>query len=331
MQCHRLRNVWSKFEKLSVSRMSPAWQVHRTNGDCVNELWDDHCDVTWDSNWVFSEEQNACICICSSFHHPLRFACEHRRRSLTKCQSQLKQRLSFAQITENHPTCGSTQWESDFIIISKINNFINIMKTTSSYLGRLSRGGTEIRERGGWEESARCCKYLSSFISSVRSSSVDHELNLNIHWLKQPPLWLPNQSRLSTTITLLHHIKSSAGSRRWQAGSSTTETTSKQPGSSLRVSMVRCIGSGVDEQVRRPRGDCGWEGSGRSRAQWRWRQSGAVQVEEGVGWNLPSSNRNDLTFARVRVWWGMNVKWMLWQKSDTQWSTGGISCCRRCC
>ena len=28
----------------------------------------------------------------------------------------------------------------------------------------MSRGGTEIRERGGWEESARCCKYLSSFI-----------------------------------------------------------------------------------------------------------------------------------------------------------------------
>ena len=27
-------------------------------------------------------------------------------------------------------------------------------------------------------------------------------LNLNLYWPEQPPLWLPNQSRLSTTITL---------------------------------------------------------------------------------------------------------------------------------
>ena len=43
----------------------------------------------------------------------------------------------------------------------------------------------------------------------------------------------------------------------WEAGSSTTKATSKQPGSNLGVSMVRCICSGIDGHGRRPRDDSG--------------------------------------------------------------------------
>ena len=47
-----------------------------------------------------------------------------------------------------------------FIIIIILIIIVILILLTSSYLGRLSSGGTEIRGRGGWEERARCCNIL---------------------------------------------------------------------------------------------------------------------------------------------------------------------------
>ena len=46
------------------------------------------------------------------------------------------------------------------IIIIILIIIVILIILTSSYLGRLSSGGTEIRGRGGWEERARCCNIL---------------------------------------------------------------------------------------------------------------------------------------------------------------------------
>ena len=88
-------------------------------------------------------------------------------------------------------------------------------------------------------------------------------LNFNLYWPKQPPLWLPNRSRLSTTITLFKILQYS-----FEDGSGDARVLA-QAESQAAIPMLDVVvqPSGPPPLSRSTAADAGWR---RRSITWRW-------------------------------------------------------------